>query len=215
MSPGMSDPSLEVRHLGLVAYEEARRLQAGLVEDRLAGRVPDTLLLLEHPPVITRGRGTGPHNLLPGAGELPVVESERGGDVTLHAPGQVVGYFIRLLPDGARDLHAHMRLLEEIQIRTLAEFGVRGARVPQRTGVWTRGRKIASIGVACRRWCTWHGFALNVSTDLALFRAINPCGLAASVMTSIMRETGTDPGVDRVKRVLAREAPGALAAPVH
>ena len=161
--------------------------------ERQADAIPDTLILVEHPEVITLGRSARPENLLqPEA--MPVIAVERGGDVTYHGPGQLLAYPIFRLRDDEHDLHRYLRGLEEALLRTLADFGVAGRRIAGRTGVWTgpeaTPRKLASIGVAVRRWVTMHGLALNVNTDLARFAAINPCGFAASVMTSMARELG-------------------------
>ena len=194
--------TFQIEDWGLIPYEEAHRRQTERLADRLAERCPDGLLLLEHPPVITLGRGTDPANVL-AQEALPVLETERGGDVTLHAPGQLVGYCIRILED--HDLHGHLRLLEDLIIRTLADFGLLGTRKEGKTGVWVQDRKIASIGVACRRWCTWHGFALNVSNDLSLFRHINPCGFDAAIMTSMRKEGAKGATVEQTKdRIRAR-----------
>lgn len=194
----------DVADWGRTEYADALARQHTLVEDRLAGRVPDTLVLTEHEPVITLGRGAHAANLL--APDCPTVAVERGGDVTWHGPGQVVGYLVRLLPPGARDLVAHLRGLEDLVIAALARFGIAGVRQPGRTGVWVEGspapRKIASLGIAARRWCTYHGFALNVECDLAAFRAINPCGFDASVMTSMRELIGTSPGIGAVKAAI-------------
>jgi lipoyl(octanoyl) transferase len=188
--------SLQIRRMGLVPYALAHALQVKLLRECALSDGRDTLLLLEHPPVITLGRGTDRSNLLHGTG-IPVVEVERGGDVTLHGPGQLVGYLIRRLEGPERDLHRHLRLLEEILIQALLSFGLAAQRRPGATGVWIRDRKIASIGVACRAWCTWHGFALNVANDLGLFAAIRPCGFSASVMTSVELETGRPASLGR------------------
>jgi lipoyl(octanoyl) transferase len=203
-----SDAALRVVDWRRTDYGEALVRQRALVEDRLAGRVTDTLVLTEHDPVITVGRGARPGNVL--APDVPVVEVERGGDATWHGPGQVVGYLVRLLPASARDMVAHLRGLEQLVIEALAGFGIDGVRFPGSTGVWVeqRGamRKIASIGVAARRWCTWHGFALNVDCDLRAFRAINPCGFSASVMTSMRDVLGAAPEAARVKDALRAAA---------
>lgn len=157
--------------------------------------------------MITLGRSAKPGNVLT-PGNIPVVAIERGGDVTYHGPGQLVAYPIFLLRDGERDLHRLLRNLEEALIRTLADFDLAGIREPGKTGVWiahaTGARKIASIGVAVRKWVTLHGLALNVTTDLVRFSTINPCGFEASVMTSMARERGRDPVMAEVKRSLAR-----------
>ncbi len=187
---------LRIWWLGRIDYAAARRLQLGLVERIAEGQEPDTLLLCEHDPVITCGRGTDLANLGPAAAELPVVEVERGGDVTWHGPGQLVGYPILRLEGEERDLHLHLRRTEGLLIRTLSELGADAGRNPPHTGVWVPAgepaRKIASIGVAVRRWTTYHGFALNISSDLREFARINPCGLDAAVMTTLQREL-TDP----------------------
>lgn len=179
--------TLDVRRLGRIDFEPARALQHELVLRRAAGEIADTLLLCEHSPVVTLGRGTDPADVLDH--RHPVVAIERGGEATYHGPGQAVGYLIRRLEDGARDLGRHLRLLESIVIRALATFGVDGLRVPGSTGVWVDtpdGRKkIASLGVAAKRWTTYHGFALNVAVDPKAFDVINPCGMPAGVMTSL------------------------------
>ena len=190
---------LRVRDLGLLPYVEAHALQESTLAARVCGSIPDTLLLLEHPAVITLGRGTDLANVK-APGGIPIVPCERGGDVTLHAPGQLVGYVIRKLEAGAGGLHQHMRDLEEVLLRLCTLYGLQGQRHAGATGVWVDGRKIASIGIACRNHVTWHGFALNVNTDLALFRSINPCGFDAAVMTSLQRETGRIADMSVVKR---------------
>jgi lipoate-protein ligase B len=158
------------------------------VARRQAGEIGDLLLTVEHPHVITLGRKQGAlANVL--AREMPVFEIERGGDVTYHGPGQLVGYPILALEGDERDLHAYLRKLEDALIRVCEGYGLRAGRRPGLTGVWIDdARKIASIGIAVRRWVTMHGFALNVSTDLSRFAALNPCGLDAAVMTSLERE---------------------------
>ena len=160
---------------------------------RQTGAIADTLVLVEHPDAITLGRSAKPNNILD-AGDIPVFATERGGDITYHGPGQLVAYPIFHLRESERDLHRYLRNLEETVLRTLADFGIAGTRQPGWTGVWTAQvsapLKLASIGVAVRKWVTLHGFALNVSTDLARFGAIHPCGFEARVMTSMERELG-------------------------
>lgn len=182
---------LEVVEAGRVPYAAALEWQRELAAARVARRLDhDVLLLLEHPPVITLGRaGRGEHLLSPEGVE--VFEVERGGDVTFHGPGQLVGYPIFDLTHHRQDLHWYLRTLELALIGALAELGVPAERRDGFTGVWTRGRKIASIGVHVKQWVTWHGFALNVSTDLASFERIVPCGIDGVVMTSIEREAGS------------------------
>jgi lipoyl(octanoyl) transferase len=184
-------------------------LQQDLVASRQSDSIPDTLILVEHPDVITLGRSAKPSNVLC-PGEIPVIPIERGGDVTYHGPGQLVAYPIFLLREGERDLHRLLRSLEEVLVRTLADFGLAGIRESGKTGVWIAheggARKLASIGVAVRKWVTLHGLALNVTTNLARFGAIHPCGFDATVMTSMARELGHSPEFSAVKRSLARHA---------
>lgn len=183
---------LEVATPGEVEYAQAVAWQEALVARRLAGG-PDTLLLLEHPPVYTLGRGGDERHLgdVAAAG-VPIVRAHRGGQVTYHGPGQLIGYPVLGLRELRTDIRWYLRMLEETLIAALAEWGIPGERVAGRTGVWVRGRKIASIGVAVRRWVTWHGFALNVGRDLSGFARITPCGLAGVEMTSVASEGGSD-----------------------
>ena len=174
---------LAVRHLGVMPYADAHRLQELLLVERLEERVPDTLLFTEHPAVVTLGRGSTPDEAA--NVELPTFQVERGGEATFHGPGQLVGYPILLLDEARRDLHVYLRSLEEVVIRTLAELGLKGERVDGFTGVWIEGKKVCSVGVAVRRWVTWHGFALNVDVDLDGFRRFRPCGLDANVMARV------------------------------
>lgn len=182
--------------LGRIPYAEALTLQRDLARRRQAGEVPDTLLLCEHPPVITLGRASKPEHLLASRHDLErmgveVVAVERGGDVTYHGPGQLVGYPILDLRRHGQDLHRYLRLLEEVLIGTAAAFGVRAGRVAGKTGVWVGDRKLASIGIHVSRWVTWHGFAVNVTREsLDGFDLIVPCGLAGVTMTSLEGEAG-------------------------
>jgi lipoate-protein ligase B len=172
---------------GRVSYGAALAWQRALAEERLGGRRGDLLLLLEHDPVVTLGRiAESAHVLRPDG--IEVVEVERGGDVTYHGPGQLVGYPILDLTAYRQDLHWYLRTLESALIAALGSLDIAAGRQPGRTGVWTRGRKIASIGVHVKRWVTWHGFALNVTTDLAAFDRIVPCGIPGVVMTSVEQE---------------------------
>ena len=189
----MSDRVLEVIQAGRVPYGEALDWQRRLAQDRIAGRLPhDVLLLLEHPPVITLGRSSHAEHLLAPDGAVEVFEIERGGDVTYHGPGQLVGYPIIDLTNHRQDLHWYLRTLEQALIEGLARLGIPAERKPGFTGVWTAQgqRKIGSIGVHVKQWVTWHGFALNVTTDLAAFCRIVPCGIAGVEMTSVERERG-------------------------
>jgi len=179
---------IRVVHAGTVAYVEALAWQRELAEDRIAGRLPhDVLLLLEHPPVVTLGRNAHAANLLQPAG-IDVFEVERGGDVTFHGPGQLVGYPILDLHAYKQDLHWYLRTLEQALIEALGVLGIPAERNPGFTGVWTRGRKIASIGIHVKQWVTWHGFALNVTTDLTHFDRIVPCGIQGVEMTTVEKE---------------------------
>lgn len=197
-----------VTDLGTASYRDAWARQLALVEGRQAGAEPDTLLVVEHPHVFTLGRRREAEANVLAAGEVEVIAIERGGDVTYHGPGQVVAYPVVMLDGAERDLHAYLRNLEEAVIRTCAVFGLTTDREPGKTGVWmttTRGRqKLCSMGIACRKWVTFHGLALNVTTDLAYFQRINPCGFESGVMTSMAAQLGA---VDlaEVKAVLARE----------
>jgi lipoyl(octanoyl) transferase len=185
---------LEVRDLGRRPYAEALELQRELRRRRAEGELGhDVLLLTEHPPVVTLGRGTRPTSLpIPTAllerRGAEVFEVERGGDVTFHGPGQLVGYPIVDLSDHRRDLHWYLRRLEDTLISAIERLGVPGSRTPGLTGVWTAGRKIASIGIHVKQWVTLHGFALNVTTDLSWFDLIVPCGIEQVVMTSLAEE---------------------------
>jgi lipoate-protein ligase B len=200
--------------LGRVAYEEALELQRHIARDRISGALPqDVLLLVEHPPVVTLGRASKGKHLIASPEFLrskgvELFEVERGGDVTFHGPGQLVGYPIVDLKRHRLDLHWYLRKIEEALINTLADYEIVAERNPSFTGVWTKGKKIASIGVHARDWVTWHGFALNVTTDLSYFDLMVPCGIDGVVMTSIARELGTDDisAQDVIERVSAKFA---------
>ena len=177
---------LEVRQLGRTRYADAHALQQELLARRIEGELDDLLLLTEHEPVITFGRGTSAEEQrhLAQTG-IPVVEVERGGEATYHGPGQLVAYPILELAPDRRDLHQYLRDLEEVVLAVLSELAIEGTRRPGLTGVWIGDRKVCSIGVAVRRWVTWHGLALNLHTDLAPFRRFRPCGLSPDVMTRV------------------------------
>jgi lipoyl(octanoyl) transferase len=208
--------SLVVRRLGRVRYADALALQHELVEERKAGRIPDTLLLLEHPHVLTVGvrRGGGRANIIAPPERLQqlgvdVFEAGRGGDVTYHGPGQLVGYpIIDLRPD-RQDVHKYVRDLEEVMIRTCAEFSVIAERVTGFSGAWVRDRgpgfeKIAAIGVRIARWVTSHGFALNVNTDLDFFNLIVPCGITDRGVTSLQALMGAPVDITVVGDIVLR-----------
>ena len=195
-----------LRQLGRVDYASALELQQRLAGDRKQGLVPDQLLLLEHPHVITLGRNGHLENLLAdddilARAGIAFHATDRGGDVTYHGPGQLVGYPILDLRDWKRDVGAYVRAVEEILIATLADYGIAAGRISKLTGVWVDGRKIAAIGVHLSRWVTSHGFALNVSTDLSYFQYIVPCGLTMPVTS--MAALGVRASLDEVGAKLA------------
>jgi len=193
--------------LGLVPYGEALRLQEQVLNSVAEGTAPEALLLLEHPPVYTLGRASSAEeHLLVSEQDLAsraqVFRVGRGGDVTFHGPGQLVGYPVMDLRVRGRDVHAYVRRLEDVLVATLRDFGVRAGRIPGLTGVWVGSEKIASIGVQVRRSITMHGFALNVSTDLSYFSAIIPCGIQGCRMTSLSRVLGRAVELDQVADTL-------------
>ena len=212
----MPNPPI-IRWLGRLPYADALALQEEIVARKAADpAIPDELLLLEHEPVYTIGRTPDQSSLRVPAGSAdlgthlphPVVQTNRGGQATYHGPGQLVGYPLLDLRTRGQDLHRYLRGLEEMLIVLLAEYGVPGERREGMTGVWVGGRKIASIGVGVRKWISMHGFALNVSGDLAAFQAITPCGLNGVEMTSVSRECGREVEVrevaDRLRPIFAR-----------
>lgn len=197
--------ALAVRRLGTVSYADALELQRQLVEERKAGRIPDTLLLLQHPHVVTIGvRKGGASNIVATPDRLAelgveVFETGRGGDVTYHGPGQIVGYPIVDLRPDRQDVHQYVRDLEEVMIRVCAEYGLRAGRIKGLTGTWVDGDKIGAIGIRISRWITSHGFAFNVNTDLDYFRLIVPCGISDRGVTSLARLTGRVHALDEVE----------------
>ena len=200
--------TLEVRDLGLVPYTEALALQADLVGRRRTGDIPDQLLLLQHPHVITLGTSSSRSNVLADPSRLQelgidLVDVGRGGDVTYHGPGQLVAYPILDLKPDRKDVHRYLRDLEAVLIHTLGEVGIRGEPVSDLTGVWVDGRKIAAIGVRISSgWITSHGFALNVSNDLSFFETIVPCGIQDVSVTSVSQELGRPFGVSDILEVV-------------
>jgi lipoyl(octanoyl) transferase len=210
---------LHVLALGTLPYADALDLQRRIARARITGEIADdVLVLVEHPPVVTLGRSSKAHHLVASAETLAargveLHEVERGGDVTFHGPGQLVGYPIVDLKRHTKDLHWYLRQVEAALIAAMGELGVTAGRSAGYTGVWTGDgageafaprRKLASIGVHARDWVTWHGFALNVSTTLSYFDLIVPCGIAGVDMTSVARELGRDVRVDEVAPVVAR-----------
>ena len=195
-------------HVPIISYSEALKLQLDLHARCVSGEIPGALLLLEHHPVITMGVKTSKSNILLSEADLQsrgieLVKTDRGGDVTYHGPGQLVGYPILPLREFGLDLHGYLRALEESVIRSLAEFGLEGTRNGP-AGVWANGKKVCSIGVAVRKWVTYHGFALNVCPDLSHFSFINPCGLSSDRVTSLAEILPDAPDVETVREVYAR-----------
>ena len=198
--------SCEFHDLGRIGYGEAFELQRELAEKRKQGLIPDQLLIVEHPHVITLGRNGRKEHLLAGQDVLRRAgisfhQTDRGGDITYHGPGQIVGYPILDLREWKRDVAAYVRAIEQVLIDALAGFGIRAGRVAGATGVWVDGKKIAAIGVHISRWVTSHGFALNVTTDLSYFQYIVPCGLSKPVTS--MAELGCRAGREEVVSALA------------
>jgi lipoyl(octanoyl) transferase len=200
--------NLEARWLGTVKYDDGLKLQESAVEQLRTGEDLEQLLLLEHPHVFTLGRGADSSNILADQQQLEatsvdVFETGRGGDVTYHGPGQLVGYpIINLKPDRC-DVHRYVRDIEEVLIRTIAVFGIHGKRISGLTGVWVGNEKIGAIGVRIARWITSHGFALNVNTDLTYFQMIVPCGITDKGVTSISKLLGRSVDIREVAEIAA------------
>lgn len=191
----------QLRELGLMEWGEALRVQRSLVELRKAGEIEDQFLIVEHPHVVTVGRNADGSNVLAAPDTLAragigLYETDRGGDVTYHGPGQIVGYTILDLREWKRDVHAYVRAIEQLLIDTLGDFGIRGERLEGCTGVWVGGSKIAAIGVHISRWVTSHGFAFNLDPDLSYFQYIVPCGLTKPVTSMV--QLGVNAGWDEV-----------------
>jgi lipoyl(octanoyl) transferase len=212
---------IEIRRLGLVEYGEALELQRRLVDDRRAGRIADTLLLLQHPPVITlgvRARNDRRHVLATPealeAGGVALYETGRGGDVTYHGPGQLVGYPILDLRPDRCDVHRYVRDIEEALIQATRVFGIEARRVAGLTGVWVGAEKLAAIGVRISRWITSHGFAYNVTTNLDHFKLIVPCGISDGGVTTLARLLGRDVPMDEVEEAVAAAFASVFVPPV-
>jgi len=195
--------------LGLIDYKKAWDLQKEFFVLRYKKLIPDLLLLLEHPHTYTLGRTADTAHLI-GSKEylsenkISVYDIDRGGDITYHGPGQIVGYPIIDLNDWYKDTHKYLRGLEEVIIKTCAEYGITGERDPEHTGVWVGNRKIAAIGIKVSRWITMHGFAFNINSDLSYFGGIIPCGISDKGVTSMLEETGQETNISEVKSKLVR-----------
>jgi len=196
---------VKVIDLGRIDYESALATMQSQLAQRIAGEVDDTLLICEHNPVYTVGRTRGAEANILNPENVPIVKVARGGDVTFHGPGQIVGYPIFALPDHRHDLHGFMRGLEEMMIRTLARIGVQGDRDERNTGVWVDGAKMMAIGIGAKRWVTWHGFALNVSTDLAYYDRINPCGMRSEWVTRLADHLEPEPSRAELVPIIVEE----------
>lgn len=196
-----------VYQLGRIGYREAYYLQMQLQQQRVNGYIGDTLLILEHPPTITIGKSGKLLNILVSQGRLlsdgvHIFWTDRGGDVTYHGPGQLVGYPIINLKDRGKDIRRYVHDIEEVIIRTLSGFGIRGCRNRSHPGVWVRNKQIAAIGLKIKTWVSMHGFALNVNTDLEKFSLINPCGLSEIKVTSCSRLLSHEVSMEEVATVL-------------
>jgi len=196
--------------LGRTRFEQVWKLQKQLLSRRAAGQIPDCLITTEHEPVLTMGRGTDKGNLLASPEELSrrgvaLFEIERGGDITFHGPGQVVLYPIIDLRERDRDSHKYLRDLEQVTIRALAEFGLTAGIKEGLTGIWVDDSKVGAIGVAVSKWITYHGVAINITTDLSYFDLINPCGITTYPVGTVADLLGYNPGLDRFRSILVRE----------
>ena len=192
--------TLDIYELGTVPYEKALEYQENLLAKRITEEIRDSLILLEHPPTITTGRKGNTENLLVRKEYLEkhgisFIHSSRGGDITFHGPGQIVGYPILNLKNHGMDIRKHLRMIEKMIIRTLRDFDIEGRRIDGVTGVWVKRSKIASIGIAIRKWVTYHGFALNVSTNLDYFELILSCGITDVRITSIGSWLGNEESI--------------------
>lgn len=208
--PHHTQQSFSAIDWGHLAFREAHKRQIDALTRRIAGEIGDTIFLVEHPHVYTYGRGSNLAELMPvtpvdSRTPVELVPVERGGGVTYHGPGQLVAYPILDVRKKTGDMHKFLRWLEDVMIRTIAHWGLKGDHHPTHTGVWVKDRKIASLGVAVRQWISYHGVALNVSTDLRYFGAIHPCGLSPEVMTSMEQLTGQSIALGDVKHRFLEE----------
>jgi len=206
----METKNLKYSDLGLIGYKEAWDLQYEIFNLRVKNEINDILLLLEHPHTYTLGKTADRNNLVSNNAELnekkiSVFDIDRGGDITYHGPGQIVGYPIIDLNNWQKDTHKYLRALEEVIIKTMNHFDIEGSRKKGLTGVWINDKKIAAIGIKVSRWVTMHGFALNVNTDLSLFNGIIPCGIKDKAVTSMESELGKNFDIAEVKSILTDE----------
>ena len=202
--------NLNYYNLNSIDYKKAWDYQKELFQKRLDGVIPDTLLLLEHPHTYTFGKTADRKNLISSESylrknKISVYDIDRGGDVTYHGPGQIVGYAILSLSEWKEDTDKYLRALEDVIIQTCSSFGLSCGRKPKYTGVWIDDRKICAIGIKVSRWITMHGFALNVNTDLSLFNGIIPCGIAGKEVTSLKKEIGKEMDISEVKKAITEQ----------
>ena len=202
-------PDFQVIQLGCIPYREAHTEMRKTLGKRISNETCDTLILCTHPPVYTVGRSKAALENIGDPAGVSVEPIERGGDVTFHGPGQLVGYPILQLPKHRRDLHAYLRFIEQFWIDLLANKGVPGGRDPRNTGVWVDGKKMVAIGISCRRWVSWHGFACNHSVDLSYFQRINPCGMSSELVTNLSAHLSSPMGLDELTQQVAAEFPSA------
>ena len=199
---------LNLLNLGLKDYQETYKIQKELVNKRCEGRIPDTLILVEHPSVFTIGKSGSRENILASLSELKkegikVHEIDRGGDITYHGPGQIVGYPIIDLKEQGKDIHLYLRTLEEVLIKSLQDFSIEAGRIKGMTGVWVDDKKIASIGIGVSKWVTYHGFSLNVDSNMKHFAMINPCGLNRPITSMKEILNGKLPPREEIENKLA------------
>lgn len=199
--------------LGLRDYGEVLKIQHNLVEQRKESKIPDTLILVEHPDVITLGRRGTMENVL--SKKFPVYSIERGGDATYHGQGQLVGYPIISLQEAMIDVVTLVRKIEEVLIKTASDFGITAGRSEKKPGLWVDGKKLASIGIAVQHWVSFHGFALNVNTDLKKFYTIKPCGMEPSTMTSMQKLLGKEVSFDDAKKSIMENFKGVFNAEIE
>jgi lipoyl(octanoyl) transferase len=191
---------MHVEWLGNIPYTQAHELMKTRLNQRLNNDIPDTLLLCTHPPVYTVGRQKNAENNVINPGNTPVVSVERGGNVTFHGPGQLVGYPILQLPEHRRDVHAFLRFLEEYWITLLNKWNIQASRDDRNTGVWVDGKKMVAIGISLRRWVSWHGFALNIDVDLEHYERINPCGMSSHLVARLSDYTTQEVSIDLLRQ---------------
>lgn len=205
----MEKRTLTYCDLGLIDYQEAWDLQKEIFGQRCKNEISDILFLLEHPHTYTFGKVADKNHLISStqflnANKISVYDIDRGGDITYHGPGQIVGYPIINLSDWEKDTHKYLRVLEEVIIRVCKEFGLNAERNSKHTGVWIENRKIAAIGIKVSRWITMHGFAFNVNTDLSLFQGIIPCGISDKEVTSLQKELGQKVNLIQIKELIVK-----------